>query len=297
MDRFTAMETFVSVFETGSFSAAARRMKVGQPAVSKSIAQLETRLGVPLFVRSTRGLMPTEPGQRFYERAKAAIDAAEDAEFQARGAALSLTGTLRVCAPVTFARLHIVPALPTFLERHPDMCLDLVLTDRGIDMLSERIDLGLRLDTVEDSGVLTARKIAESPLRVLGSPVYFRRMGVPEVPADLQGHEAVIYDQRTGGTEWTFRRNEAEVVVRISGRMRITAAEGVRAAVLAGAGFAVASEWMFAPELKAGAVQTVLTDWTLAPMTLWAVFPAGPKISAKAKAFVSFVENTLPSWD
>ena len=109
MDRLTAMETFVSVIETGSFSADARRMNVGQPAVSKSIAQLEAKLGVPLFVRSTRGLTPTEAGQRFYERAKAAIDTAEDAEAQARGTGTSLSGTLRVCAPVTFARLHIVP--------------------------------------------------------------------------------------------------------------------------------------------------------------------------------------------
>ena len=109
MDRLTAMETFVSVIETGSFSAGARRINVGQPAVSKSIAQLEAKLGVPLFVRSTRGLTPTEAGQRFYERAKAAIDTAEDAEAQARGTGTSLSGTLRVCAPVTFARLHIVP--------------------------------------------------------------------------------------------------------------------------------------------------------------------------------------------
>src|ERR1700745_707479 len=103
MDRFSAMQTFVSGMQTTSFAAAARRMKVGQPAVSKSIAQLESKLGVPLFVRSTRGLTPTEAGQRFHERAKAALDAAEDAEVQARGTGKSLTGTLRVCAPVTFA--------------------------------------------------------------------------------------------------------------------------------------------------------------------------------------------------
>lgn len=293
MDRLSAMETFVGVIETGSFSAAARRMKVGQPAVSKSIAQLESKLGVPLFVRSTRGLTPTEAGQRFYERAKVAIDAAEDAEVQARGTGTSLTGTLRVCAPVTFARLHIVPALPTFLAQHPEMHLDLVLTDRGIDLLAERIDLGLRLATLDDSGALAARKIAESPLRVLGTSVYFRRMGVPAAPADLHAHEFVIYDQRAGGTQWSFQRDSSEVVVTVSGRMRITAAEGVRAAVLADAGLTVSSEWMFAPELKNGAVRAVLTEWTLPAMTLWAVFPAGRMISAKVRAFVSFVEKAL----
>jgi DNA-binding transcriptional LysR family regulator len=293
MDRFSAMQTFVSVIETSSFSAAARRMKVGQPAVSKSIAQLESKLGVPLFVRSTRGLTPTEAGQRFYERAKAALDAAEDAEVQARGTGKSLTGTLRVCAPVTFARLHIVPALTTFIAQHPEMHLDLVLTDRGIDMVAERIDVGLRLATLDDSGALTARKVAESPLRVLGTPAYFRRMGVPAAPPDLHAHEFVIYDQRAGGTQWSFQRDSSEIVITVSGRMRITAAEGVRAAVLAHAGVTVSSEWMFAPELKSGAVRAVLTEWTLPAMTLWTVFPAGRMISAKVRAFVSFVEQAL----
>jgi DNA-binding transcriptional LysR family regulator len=110
MDRFTAMETLISVIETGSFSAGARRMKVGQPAVSKAIAQLESKLGVRLFVRSTRGLTPTEAGQRFYERANAAIEAAEEAEVRPRGRGTSLSGALRVCAAVTFSRIHIVPA-------------------------------------------------------------------------------------------------------------------------------------------------------------------------------------------
>jgi DNA-binding transcriptional LysR family regulator len=295
MDRFTAMETFISVIETGSFSAGARRMKVGQPAVSKAIAQLESKLGVRLFVRSTRGLTPTEAGQRFYERAKAAVEAAEDAEAQARGTGTSLSGALRVCADVTFSRIHIVPGLRSFLAEHPEMRLDLVLTDRGVDLRAERIDLALRLSTLDDVGALTARKIGECPRRVLGTPAYFRRMGVPAAPVDLHAHEAVIYDHRTGGTEWTFQRGSAEVVVTVSGRMRITAAEGVRAAVLADAGLTVASEWMFAPELKSGAVRPVLTEWSLPPMTLWAIFPAGQLIGAKVRAFVAFVEKTLAS--
>jgi DNA-binding transcriptional LysR family regulator len=133
-----------------------------------------------------------------------------------------------------------------------------VLTDRGVDLLAERIDLALRLGTLDDVGALTARKIGECPRRVLGTPAYFRRMGVPAAPVDLHAHEAVIYDQRTGGTEWTFQRGSAEVALTVSGRMRITAAEGVRAGVLADAGLTVASEWMFAPELKSGAVRPVL---------------------------------------
>ena len=170
MDRLTAMATFVSVVEAGSFSSGARRMKVGQPAVSKSIAQLESRLGVRLFVRTTRGLTATEAGQRFYERAKAALDAADEAEEQARGAGASLSGTLRVSAPVTFARLHVVPAVNAFLARHTALHLDLVLDDRPTDLLAEGIDVALRLGVLDDTGAMTARKIGESARRVIATP-------------------------------------------------------------------------------------------------------------------------------
>jgi DNA-binding transcriptional LysR family regulator len=293
MDRFTAMETFISVIETGSFSGGARRMKVGQPAVSKTVAQLESRLGVRLFVRTTRGLTPTEAGQRFYERAKSAIEAADDAELQARGEGAGLTGMLRVCAGVTFARLHLVPAIPGFLAQHPGLRLDVVLDDRKVDLLEEGIDVALRMGGVREPGAMTARKIAESPRLVLGTPTYFAAAGVPGTPADLRTHESVIYDQRVGGTDWEFKRGRVAVDVTVSGRLRISAAEGVRAAVLAHAGFAIASEWMFAPELKSGSIRAVLTEWTLPPIGLWAVFPAGRLVSAKARTFVMFVEETL----
>jgi DNA-binding transcriptional LysR family regulator len=120
MDRLAAMETFVYVVETGSFSAAARRLSVGQPAVSKTIAQLETRLAVRLLLRSTRGLTPTEAGLAFFERAKRAIEEANEADNAARGAAHGLTGNLRICAAVTFGRMHIVPHLGPFLEQNPE---------------------------------------------------------------------------------------------------------------------------------------------------------------------------------
>jgi DNA-binding transcriptional LysR family regulator len=198
MDRFTAMETFISVIETGSFSGGARRMKVGQPAVSKTIAQLESKLGVRLFVRTTRGLTPTEAGQRFYERAKSAIEAADDAELQARGEGAGLSGMLRVCAGVTFARLHIVPAIPAFLAQHPGLRLDVVLDDRKVDLLEEGIDVALRMGGVREPGAMTARKIAENPRLVLGTPTYFAAAGVPATPADLRTHERHLRSTRRG---------------------------------------------------------------------------------------------------
>jgi DNA-binding transcriptional LysR family regulator len=290
MDRLTAMETFVSVVEAGSFSGGARRLKVGQPAVSKSIAQLEERLGVRLLLRSTRGLTPTEAGQQFYERARRAIEEADEAELAARGAASGLAGRLRVCAAVTFARLLIVPHLKGFLEQHPELNVDVVLDDRNVDLLEEGIDVAFRMGVLDDSN-MTARKIAQSRRLVVGTPAYFAAAGVPHTPADLAAHQAIVYDRRGGGTTWSFRRDGAETAVVVGGRVRVTAAEGVRAAVLADMGVAVASGWMFAPELASGAVQAVLRDWTLPPMDLWAVFPTGRMASAKARAFTAFVEQ------
>jgi DNA-binding transcriptional LysR family regulator len=292
MDRLTAMETFVSVIEAGSFSGGARRLNVGQPAVSKSIAQLEERLGVRLVMRSTRGLTPTEAGQQYYQRAKRAIEEIDEAELVARGAGAGLSGRLRVCAAVTFARLHIVPKMKTFLARHPELNVDVVLDDRTIDLLEQGVDVAFRMGALDDSS-MTARKIALSPRFVIGTPAYFDKAGVPSTPADLASHQAIVYEQRGGGTAWSFRRGSAETEVAVSGRMRVTAAEGVRAAVLADMGVAVASEWMFAPELASGAVRAVLTEWTLPAIELWAVFPTGRMASAKARAFTAFIEEVL----
>jgi DNA-binding transcriptional LysR family regulator len=292
VDRLAAMETFILVVETGSFSAAARQLRVGQPAVSKTVAQLEDRLGVQLLLRSTRGLTPTEAGQNFYERAKRAIEEADEAELVARGASASLSGNLRISAAVTFARLHVVPRLAHFLAEHPALEIEAVLDDRNIDLIESGIDVALRMGALEDSALI-ARKIGQSPRRVLGTPAYFEEHGEPRAPAELTAHQAIVYYVRGGGTVWTFRRGSTESSVTVSGRVRITAAEGVREAVLGGMGLVVASEWMFAPELKRGLVKAVLQEWTLPPMELWAVFPTGRRASAKARAFVTFIEEEL----
>jgi DNA-binding transcriptional LysR family regulator len=293
MDRLSAMETFVRVIEAGSFSAAAAQLRVGQPAVSKTIAQLEDRLGVRLLLRSTHGLTPTEAGRNFYERAKRSIEEAEEAELAARGASATLTGRLRISAPVTFARLQIVPRLPAFFGEYPALEVDLLLEDRNIDLIEGGIDVALRLGRQPDS-TLTARRIAESRAVVVGASGYFDVMGTPRTPADLQAHQAIIYDQRQGGEVWTFRRGSAEIAVTVNGRLRVSAAEGVREAVFAGLGLSVGgSEWMFTPELKSEAIRAVLTDWYLPSVELWALFPAGRQASAKARTFATFMEGQL----
>jgi DNA-binding transcriptional LysR family regulator len=292
MTRLAAMETFIRVVETGSFSAAARALTVGQPAVSKTVAQLEARLGVRLLIRSTRGLSPTEAGRSFYDRAKRAIEEADEAEQAARGAGASLTGRLRICAAVTFARMHVVPRLAGFLAAHPGLALDMILDDRPVDLVEEGIDVALRMGPLGDSS-LTARKLASAPRHVIGTPEYFARSGIPAEPADLTKHAAVIYAPSGNRETWAFRRGAAEMLVSVSGPLCISAAEGVRAGVLAHIGLAIASSWMFDPELSSGVVRSVLSDWTLPAVDLWAVYPTGRMPTAKARAFAAFVESEL----
>src|ERR1700693_4245234 len=167
MDRHLAMETFVRVVDTGSFSAAASQMRVGQPAVSTAIAQLEEWLGVRLLLRSTRGLTPTEAGMNFYARAKRSIEEAEEAVLAARGAGAALTGKLRIATSVCFGRLHIMRQLDRFLEKHPELEIDMVLDDRPINLVEEGIDVAFRSGSLSESA-LGGRKLGPGRRRALG---------------------------------------------------------------------------------------------------------------------------------
>jgi DNA-binding transcriptional LysR family regulator len=292
MDRLLAIETFVRVVDTGSFSAAARLQNMGQPAVSKMIAQLEDWLGVRLLLRSTQGLTPTEAGQNFYARARRTIEEADEAVLAARGTAAGLSGRVRISAAVCFARLHIVPRLPQFLADHPDVEVDMLLEDRNVDLVEEGVDLALRMGQQTDPA-MTMRKIAERPRRVIATPDYFARHGRPESPAALLGHQAVIYTRDQGGEAYTFSRGTEEMSVNLSGRVRISATEGLRAAVFSSIGLAISSGFAFGPELTSGQVVSALDDWSLPAIQLFAVYPTGRMASSKARAFAAFVEQCL----
>jgi DNA-binding transcriptional LysR family regulator len=139
---------------------------------------------------------------------------------------------------------------------------------------------------------LTARRVARCKRLVLGTPAYFDRAGTPSTPSELSKHQAVVYLQGEGSV-WSFRRESTELSVSVQSRLRVTAAEGVRAAVLAHAGLTIASEWMFTPELRSGAVRAVLSEWSLPPLDLWSVLPTGRAATAKARAFVGFFERSF----
>src|SRR6266446_9010200 len=292
MDRLAALEIFVRVVDSGPFSAVARHQRIGQPAVSKVVVQLEEWLGVSLLMRSTRSLVPTEAGRIFYERAKRMIEEADEAVVAARGSAGGLSGKLRVSTSVFFGRLHVIPNLSPFLAEHPDLDVELVLDDRYVDLVNEGIDVALRMGAMPDSS-MTVRRITEGRRVVVATPAYLQRHGTPTSPGDLISHQAVIYTGGGGSESWTFRKGTAEVSVVLQGRLKVTAAEGMREAVSYEMGLAVASEWNFSPELRAGKVVAILEDWALPTTNLAAVYPTGRLASTKARAFVSFVERFM----
>lgn len=292
MDLINAMRSFVRVYETGSFSAAAKDLETGQPSVSKAVGQLEEKLDAKLFLRSTRGLTATDAGRTFYEHATRTLDEADLALKAVHGESATLTGRLRVSGTITFMRQHIIPKLPIFFEEHPRMDIDLLLDDGNVGLIEEGVEVALRMGKLASSG-LTARKIGQCRRVVVGTPDYFARHGTPEQPEDLVGHSTIIFSRGEGGEHVGFLKagHSRDIVLRP--KLRISALEGVRAAVLAGLGIAVASEWIFTDELDDGLLREALTEWTLPSLDLWAVLPGGRHARPKARAFIAFVENQL----
>ena len=292
MDRLGAMAQFVRVVEAGSFSAAARVLGQGQPAISKAVAQLEARLGVRLLNRTTRALTLTDAGRAFYDRARTALDAAEEAEAAARGAGAALSGRLRVCAPVTLARLHIVPSLPAFLAEHPALDIDLILDDRRIDLIEEGIDVAIRAGPLPDSSMV-ATHIAAGRRMVLASADFWFSQPPVSVPSDLTPLPFIAYGPAPGGTDWIFARDGRTELARLAPRLRTSALEGLREAMLAGIGFGIASEWITRDARAANALEIRLPDYQLPAIDLWAVYPAGRQASARARAFAAHVTAVM----
>jgi len=291
MDRLTAMENFVTVIDSGSISAAANRLGIGRPAVSKSLASLEAYLGVQLLVRSTRGSSLTEAGRRFLAQARSTIDEANAAEAAAREEAANLRGPLRIAAPPAYASAVILPRLKEIRERHPDLVLDLILDDRRVDLIGEGIDLALRGGSLKDSTII-ARRI-DTPARiVVASPEYLSDRQAPVAPNDLLSHSWIDYSPWSG-RRWEFRKGKSSESVVTTPALTVSAAEGLRAAVLSGLGCAIVSERMVHNELKSANLVHLLSDWQLEPTDLWLCSPAGRMMNARARAFADWLDTVI----
>lgn len=245
-----------------------------------------------LLLRSTRGLSATAAGVRFYEQAQKTLEAAELAKRSVRSAGKALSGRVRVSGTISFMRRHIIPKLPGFFAAHPGIELDFMLDDHNVGLVEEGVEVALRMGKLVSSE-LTAKKLGACRRLVVGATAYFREHGELRRPSDLESHPAVVFSRREGGERHTFTRGTKTEQVTLRPRVRCSALEGVRAAILNGIGVAVATEWMFGAELHDGRLTVALTDWQLPSLELWAVLPGGKRASAEARAFVDFVESEL----
>ncbi len=223
MDLFDSMRTFVRVVERGSFSAVARELNMGQPAVSKQVRALEEYLGGSLFARSTRYLALTDQGQRFYNHCQEILGHLETATRDFTSGQEQIAGPLRVAAPVSYGRLCIAPLIGTFLQRHPDVRIDLRLSDHNEDLLKENIDLAIRIGVVKSEG-LVAVPLGTSPRRVYAAPDYLARRGVPDVPEELTGHNCIGFTLLEHYDSWHFLHIAQELNVASRATSPVTAA-------------------------------------------------------------------------
>jgi DNA-binding transcriptional LysR family regulator len=288
MDQFAAIRVFVRVVESGSFSAAARTAGVGQPAVSKQITALEAHLGAQLLRRTSRSLSLTEAGQEFYEAAARLLDDLQEAESRVGKGQTMPAGLVRVTVAPVFGRFYLVPHLPAFFARYPDITIDCVVTDRVVSLVEEGIDLAVHNGELKDSTLL-ARRIASTPVVTVASTNYLDRCGEPGSPSELDTHRCVIFAPQGAPRAWGFKGKFGPLEYQPKGNFRTNDADQIRAAVLSDLGLAHTPFWLFAPEIASGAVRRVLRDYEPAPLPISVVHPAGRRLATKVRVFVDFL--------
>jgi len=292
MNRLDAIRIFVRVVESGSFSAVARELGVGQPAVSKQIAALEAHLGTQLLRRTSRSLSLTDAGHDFYESAVRLVDDLEAAESRVGRGQVSPSGLVRVTVAPVFGRLYVVPRLQEFFARYPDISVEAVVTDRSVNLIEEGVDLAIHNGELSDS-TLTVRKIATTPIITVATPAYLKRHGEPASPSELDRHACVIFAPRRAPRPWGFEGKFGSIVYQPKGNFRTNDAEQIRAAVLADLGLAHTPGWLFANEIASGAVRLVLRDYEPAPLSISAVHPGGRRLATKVRVFIDFLAETF----
>ena len=286
--------TFVRAVETGSFTAVAHEQGQSQPTVSRQISTLEEHLGVRLMQRTTRALTLTEEGQTYYLHARALLDSAEEAAGSVRPNA-EIRGTLRIAAPLAFTRLHLMPRLGQFLDENPGVRTDWVVGDRPIDLVGEGVDIAVRIGRVTDQGVIV-RRIGRTRRVTVARPSYFADRGRPTHPAELSGHDCIVYSGLSTTDEWHFTGPENEpIVVKVSGRVRVNASEAMRAAVIEGLGVAVCPTWLFTTELVDGTLEEVLTTFEPASLPIQVLYPSRRLVPPRVRAFAEYLQQSFRS--
>jgi len=289
MNKFSEMNAFIAVVETGGFSAAARKTGESQSAMSKAVNALEKRLGVALLRRSTRKVTLTDQGQKYYERTKPLLDEILVADGELTSSVQDVSGMVRIAAPSTFGRLHVLPLLPELLSRYPGLQVDLVLADAVRDMVEDRIDLAIRVSQVNDPDSVV-RRVAGTSLVCAGSRAYFKRHGVPKTPADLADHNCLIYGQMT---EWMFSGPEGRVSIPVRGTLSSNSVETILAGVMGGVGIGLFHRASLVGEFQTAEVITVLEEFVSEPRDVSLVWPKRRFVPTRVRCATDFLATAL----
>lgn len=292
MDRFEEMAVFVATVEEGGLAAAARRLNLSAPTVTRAINALERQLGVSLLQRSTRSVTLTPAGQRYLQPCRRVLAEFSEAEEHAAGAHASPSGLLTITAPVMFGQMLIAPLTLEFLQRYPQVAVHALLSDRLLSLSAERVDVALRIGELVDSAMVAVR-VGSVRRVVCAAPALLQREGVPQTPADLQRYRTVVAANVTQSAEWRFNDHGQSVAVRLQPALSITSN---RAAILAaerGFGLTRVLSYQIAPQIAAGSLQIVLPDYELAALPVHLLYAQGRQAAAKVRAFVEFCAERM----
>jgi DNA-binding transcriptional LysR family regulator len=295
MDPAIEMRVFSRVVDRGSFSAAAEELGLTPSAVSKLVSRLEDRLGVRLLHRTTRRLALTPEGEAYHLRARDILAAIEDAETEVARSGTTPRGRLRVNAGTAFVLHELAAALPDFLDRYPDIEVELAVTDRVVDLLAENADVAIRTGPVGDPS-LVARKIADAERGIFAAPAYLDRHGTPRAAEDLAQHNCIVLSSIPAINRWPFRDGADVKIIQVTSRVIVDDAEVAMRLAVAGAGIVRLSDLLVGEAVRRGLLVPLLVDQhVVEPVPVSAVYPQGRHRMAKVRAFVEFVVERFAS--
>lgn len=297
MDKFLEMKVFAAVVDAGSFTAASRTLDMSKAAVSRYVADLEQRLGVRLLHRTTRKLSPSTEGEIFYARCRELLDNLDQAEAEISSRSGEATGLLKANVPVTFGVMHLAALWPVFLDRHPQLDLDITLSDRIVDLVEDGYDLAVRIGQLPASSLIS-RKLASTRLVLCAAPDYLARRGEPLHPYDLLQHDVISYSQFSSGENWRFTGPDGEVSVKVAPRVRTNSGDTCRAAALQGQGIALQPTFIVGADLAQGLLREIMPAYRSIEMGVYAVYPSRKFVTPKVRLLIDFLVEAFadPDW-
>lgn len=287
MDRLEAMSLLVAVAETGSISAASRKLRAPIATISRKISELEKHLGARLLMRSTRNVALTEAGRSFVAASRRILADLDDAERDAASETKTLKGELVLSAPIALGRFYLLPVVASFLKEHPNVDVRMMLTDRRLNMIENHIDIGLRVGELNDFS-LVAKKVGSVRRVVCASPSYLKRRGVPKNPEDLKHHDCITFENTLSAQSWSFRIGKTEKPFPIHSRLVVSTAEAAADAAVSGLGLTRMLDYQIDPQRRAGSLRLVLESFRSPPMPVHLIYEAGKHLPLKIRTFLDF---------